>query len=87
MRPANWWDDIGFGHQDAYSNALAYHALVGMAEMARRAHQPDDAQLYAVARREAALGLFRYLLQSRHGSAGRVGEAPMESCTIITSCS
>jgi GDSL-like Lipase/Acylhydrolase family len=28
MRPANWWDTIGFGHQDAYSNALAYRALV-----------------------------------------------------------
>ncbi len=22
-RPANWWDSIGFGHKDAYSNALA----------------------------------------------------------------
>ena len=21
MRPANWWDDVGFGHQDAYANA------------------------------------------------------------------
>lgn len=27
QRPANWWDTIGFGHKDAYSNALAYHAL------------------------------------------------------------
>jgi hypothetical protein len=47
VRPANWWDTIGFGHQDAYSNALAYHALLGMAEMARRAGRPEDAQLYA----------------------------------------
>ena len=22
-RPANWWDTIGFGHEDAYANALA----------------------------------------------------------------
>jgi hypothetical protein len=44
---ANWWDNIGFGHQDAYSNALAYHSLVGMAELARRANQPEDAKLYA----------------------------------------
>jgi hypothetical protein len=43
---ANWWDDIGFGHKDAYSNALAYPALLGMAEMARRANRPGDAQLY-----------------------------------------
>jgi hypothetical protein len=47
VRPANWWDTIGFGHQDAYSNALAYHALLGMAEMARRADRLEDAQLYA----------------------------------------
>lgn len=46
LRPANWWDTIGFGHQDAYSNALAYHALQGMAEMARQAHRPGDVQLY-----------------------------------------
>ncbi|HVA00758.1 MAG TPA: hypothetical protein VMV34_03790 [Terriglobia bacterium] len=44
---ANWWDDIGFGNKDAYSNALAYHALLGMAEMARRAGHPEDADLYA----------------------------------------
>lgn len=47
LRPANWWDTIGFGHQDAYSNALAYHALIGMAQMARRAGKPADARLYA----------------------------------------
>ena len=47
LRPANWWDTIGFAHQDAYSNALAYHALLGMTEMARRANRPEDAQLYA----------------------------------------
>ncbi len=47
VRPANWWDVINFGHQDAYSNALAYHALVGMTELARQAGQPSDAQLYS----------------------------------------
>lgn len=47
IRPANWWDDIGFGHQDAYSNALAYHALIGMVELARQAKQPQDAELYS----------------------------------------
>jgi len=43
---SNWWDNIGFGHKDAYANALAYHALQGMAEMARRAGEPGDAQDY-----------------------------------------
>lgn len=47
LRPANWWDTIGFGYQDAYSNALAYHALIGMAEAARAANHPDDAQMYS----------------------------------------
>ena len=47
LRPANWWDTIGFGHEDAYSNALAYHALLGMAELATRMHRPKDAALYA----------------------------------------
>jgi len=47
VRPANWWDDIGFGHQDAYSNALAYHALMEMADLAREANQPRDAELYS----------------------------------------
>jgi hypothetical protein len=46
-RAANWWDTIGFGHQDAYANALAYHALRGMSELARLANQPDDARLYS----------------------------------------
>ena len=47
LRPANWWDTIGFGHHDAYSNALAYHALVEMAKVARAANQPDHASLYS----------------------------------------
>jgi hypothetical protein len=47
LRPANWWDDVGFAHEDAYSNALAYDALVEMAEMARRAGRRDDAEFYA----------------------------------------
>jgi len=44
---SNWWDNVGFGHYDAYGNALAYHALVEMAEAARRANMPEDAQLYS----------------------------------------
>jgi hypothetical protein len=47
LRPANWWDTIGFGHQDAYSNALAYHALVGMSVVARLANREEDARFYS----------------------------------------
>lgn len=43
---ANWWDTIGFGHQDAYGNALAYRALQGMAELADRIGEKGDAARY-----------------------------------------
>jgi hypothetical protein len=48
-RPANWWDTIGFGHEDAYANALAYRALNGMEELARQANHPDDQARYRAA--------------------------------------
>ena len=44
---ANWWDDIGFGHKDAYGNALAYAALLDISAMARLADRPEDSALYA----------------------------------------
>jgi Bacterial alpha-L-rhamnosidase 6 hairpin glycosidase domain len=46
IRSANWWDTIGFGHQDAYSNALAYRALRGMAALAERIGEQADAAKY-----------------------------------------
>jgi hypothetical protein len=46
VRPANWWDATGFGHQDAYSNALGYRALRGMAALADRMGQTADAASY-----------------------------------------
>jgi hypothetical protein len=46
LRPANWWDTIGFGHQDAYSNALAYRALGGMGALADLLHQSAEAARY-----------------------------------------
>ena len=49
VRPSNWWDDIGFGHEDAYGNALAYRALRGMAMMAERIGKAEDAACYTTA--------------------------------------
>ena len=46
LRPSNWWDTIGFGYEDAYSNALAYHALEQMAALAGIDHQSADALRY-----------------------------------------
>jgi len=46
QHPSNWWDTIGFGHKDAYSNALAYRAFNDMAELAGQAGHDDGARLY-----------------------------------------
>ena len=46
VRPANWWDTIGFGHKDAYANALAYKAFNGMKELAHMAGHISDAETY-----------------------------------------
>ena len=46
IRPANWWDTIGFGHDDAYSNALAYRAATLLADVAASlGRQKDQATL------------------------------------------
>jgi hypothetical protein len=58
-RPANWWDTIGFGHQDAYANALAYRALRGMAELARQLHRPDDQARYQAAADKLGAAYFK----------------------------
>ncbi len=49
VRPSNWWDTIGFGYEDAYSNALAYRALLGMKRMAQGLHARADADRYGAA--------------------------------------
>jgi hypothetical protein len=58
VRPSNWWDTIGFGHQDAYANALAFRALRSMAALAERNGETADAARY----RESA--------QQIHGAYG-----------------
>jgi hypothetical protein len=49
VRPSNWWDTIGFGHQDAYANALAYRALRAVAGLASNLGRSDDAARYGAA--------------------------------------
>jgi hypothetical protein len=46
VRPSNWWDTVGFGHQDAYANALAFRALRSMAVLAERIGETADATRY-----------------------------------------
>lgn len=45
-RPANWWDTIGFGHDDAYSNALAYHSCILLAKLAHLLEKTTDKQYF-----------------------------------------
>jgi len=45
-RPANWWDTINFGHEDAYANALAYRACTALAEVARTLKHRADAEFF-----------------------------------------
>ena len=47
-RPANWWDTIGFGNDDAYSNALAYYSCVLLAKLANLLEKTDDSQYFSV---------------------------------------
>jgi Bacterial alpha-L-rhamnosidase 6 hairpin glycosidase domain len=58
-RPANWWDDIGFGHEDAYANALAYRALGGMAKLAGRSGHADDEIRYRAAAEKLKASYFK----------------------------
>jgi arylsulfatase A-like enzyme len=46
-RPANWWDTINFGHEDAFGNALAYRAATMFAELAKQLKHDADAQFFA----------------------------------------
>jgi hypothetical protein len=41
-RPSNWWDTIGFGHEDAYANALAYRGLRGLEDLSAKLGQIKD---------------------------------------------
>ena len=46
MRPANWWDTIGFGHEDAFSNAITYNALTLITQVAQKLNKREDALTY-----------------------------------------
>jgi hypothetical protein len=58
-RPSNWWDDIGFGHEDAYANALAYRALGGMAKLSAQTGHPDDELRYRAAAEKLKASYFK----------------------------
>ena len=45
-RPANWWDTINFGHEDAFSNALVYQAGKLFADLAHRLKKTEEAEYF-----------------------------------------
>ena len=47
QRPANWWDCINFGHEDAFANALAYRGATMFAELARKLNHAEDARFFS----------------------------------------
>lgn len=44
--PGNAWDCINFGHEDAYSCAMAYRAFRCLADLERLAKRPKQAKVY-----------------------------------------
>lgn len=66
-RPANWWDTIGFGHQDAYANALAYRAFNEMAEVAAKLNHTEDELKYRFAANKIHSTYFKAFFNPTNG--------------------
>ena len=85
LRPANWWDAVGFGHQDAYSNALGYRALRGMAALADRVGEKADALKYRQRARRDSRRLRCDISRSRDGRSGRLEERRWPTARLLLS--
>lgn len=70
VRPANWWDTIGFGYEDAYGNALAYRALGCMEHMARQLGKSKDAAHYHTAAEKLHEAYFKTFYDPATGVIG-----------------
>ena len=84
--PANWWDAINFGHEDAYSNALAYRALGQMAaaaDLSAGAMTPPG----GARRRKDSTPPTSRRSSIRRPAFWPAGGAPTERSTTITSFS
>jgi len=70
VRPANWWDTIGFGYEDAYGNALAYRALGSMEHMAKQLGKSTDAARYRAAAKKLHAVYFKTFYDPATGVIG-----------------
>jgi hypothetical protein len=59
VRPANWWDTIGFGHEDAFCNALTYDALNLMVTTAQMLGKNEDVHYYRLLAEKLKHAYFR----------------------------
>lgn len=66
-RPSNWWDTINFGHEDAYSNALAYRAGTMFVELARDLGETSDSAWFAERATRLRAGYAKTLLDPATG--------------------
>ena len=55
---SNWWDDIDFGHEDAYANALAYRAISELATVVDALGNRADAARYRAAAEKLRTAFF-----------------------------
>lgn len=70
FRPSNWWDTIGFGHEDAYGNALAYRALRNMAMLAKKAGRSADVARYQAAADKLSAAYYQRFYDPETGILG-----------------
>jgi hypothetical protein len=70
VRPSNWWDTIGFGHEDAYGNALAFRALRDLAMMAGKLGKSADAARYQAAAERLRRAYYERFYDSETGVLG-----------------
>jgi hypothetical protein len=70
VRPSNWWDCIGFGHEDAYANVLAYRALGSMENMAEHLGKMEDVNRYHIAAEKLKAAYFKTFFNPATGVLG-----------------
>lgn len=70
FRPSNWWDTIGFGHEDAYGNALAYRALRNMVMLAKKAGRSADEARYQAAADKLSAAYYKRFYDPETGVLG-----------------
>lgn len=90
VRPSNWWDQVGFGHEDAYANALAYRALTQLAVLANSIDRKDDATRFTAAASKLK-SVYRTTFYSKEtgllaGWRSADGQLHDYAFTFVTSC-